>query len=315
MNAFPSPGKTPAPLLGDVASRFVAPAKVNRFLHVTGRDDDGYHRLQTVFQFLDWGDELQITLRDDSEICITGDLSGLSPAENLVGRAAHLLQQECDVRHGATIAISKRIPPGSGLGGGSSDAATTLLVLNRLWQLHCPIEQLCAWGLKLGADVPVFIAGRACLAEGRGERMRPILADEGPLLLFLPPIHSSTAAVFARPEMVRDSAPLAVAERGRGAVELSGALATAIAAARNDCEAAALAASPALAAVARTLRQYAPFVMSGTGSSFYSRLPSRENMRTIAGLVSSVPGQVVTTSVTNLSPLRMQLGGDATAAG
>lgn len=289
--------------LGLNADRYPAPAKINRFLHVLGREG-GYHRLQTVFQFLDWGDALTIRSRTDERIVLSGDLAGIPPEQNLVWKAATALQQKRlqGPLPGADIHIEKVIPPGSGLGGGSSDAATAMVVLNRLWGLGISEKELCDIGLGLGADVPVFIHGRACFAEGRGERMRDVSPDEGPLVLVLPEVFCSTAQVFSRPEMVRDSAAIRFEEWPQ-AVEQG----------RNDCLPAALASQPELAHIAHELGQHARFVMSGTGSSFYLRVPTREKMRTIAGLVSTVSGQVVTTSVTNLSPLHMQLGEDGPA--
>ncbi len=284
--------------------RYPAPAKINRFLHVTGRDAAGYHMLQTVFQFLEWGDALDIRPRDDRRICLAGDLSGLPAEQNLVWRAAHALQETSARAAGADITIHKQIPAGSGLGGGSSDAATVLVALNRLWALNYSEARLCELGLGLGADVPVFIHGRACFAEGRGEKMRDVEPDEGPVCVFLPVVHSSTAAVFSRPEMVRDSAPIAHESWPE-----------AVRSARNDCENAALAESPELRQIAAQLRLHADFRMSGTGSAFFALAPSRKNLRRIAGLVGAVPGRVVTSSVTNLSPLHMKMCAASSATG
>lgn len=276
--------------------KYPAPAKINRFLHVIGRDDSGYHRLQTVFQFIDWGDVIEIAARDDGRIVLRGDLSGLAPEQNLAWRAAQALKKESGTKLGAEIHITKRIPAGSGLGGGSSDAATVLMVLNRQWGLRWEEGRLCRLGLSLGADVPVFIHGRACFAEGRGELMRDVAPPEGPICLFMPDVHCATADVFAHPAMVRDSAPIAY-EKWPEAVK----------SARNDCESAALAMSPDLAGLAVKMRAVAAFHMSGTGSSFFAIAPTRKNLRTIGGLVGSLAGHVELSTVTNLSPLHMQL--------
>ncbi len=284
--------------------RYPAPAKINRFLHVTGRDADGYHALQTVFQFLEWGDVLDIRVRDDRRIQLDGGVSGLATQDNLVWRAAMLLQEYSGRAAGAEIRVHKQIPPGSGLGGGSSDAATTLVVLNHLWELGLGMDELCGLGLRLGADVPVFIHGRACFAEGRGEKMRDVAPDEGAVCVFLPDAHSSTAAVFARPEMKRDRAPIPL-EGWPQAVQD----------AHNDCEAAAEAETPELGKIAAQLRSAAAFHMSGTGAAYFALAPDREKLRTIAGLVGAVPGRVVTSSVTNLSPLYMKLCAASSAAG
>lgn len=290
--------------LDSTQHRYPAPAKINRFLHVTGREPGGYHMLQTVFQFLEWGDVLDIRVRDDRHIQLSGDLSGLPPQENLVWRAANALQQSHSQARGADVVLHKRIPPGSGLGGGSSNAATALVVLNRLWGLGYTEAQLCELGVQLGADVPVFIHGHACFAEGRGEKMRDVSPDESAICVFLPEVHSSTAAVFSRPEMVRDTRVLPLESWPEAVRD-----------ARNDCEAAALAQSPELGEIAAQLRSLADFHMSGTGSAYFALAPSREKLRTIAGLVGAVPGRVVTSSVTNLSPLHMKLCVASSAVG
>jgi len=284
--------------------RYPAPAKINRFLHVTGRGEDGYHRLQTVFQFLEWGDALDIRPRDDRRILLEGGVAGLPEQDNLVWRAATLLQEYSGRAAGAEIAVHKQIPPGSGLGGGSSDAATTLVVLNRLWGLGLSAAVLCDLGLQLGADVPVFIHGHACFAEGRGEKMRNVSPEESGVCVFLPEAHSSTAAVFGRAEMKRDRAPIPLAEWPQ-----------AVRTAHNDCEAAAVAETPQLGKIAAQLRSAADFHMSGTGAAYFALAPDREKLRTIAGLVGAVPGRVVTSSVTNLSPLHMKLCAASSAAG
>lgn len=281
-------------LAEDPTPWYPAPAKINRFLHVLGRDPSGYHQLQTVFQFLDWGDSLQILPRADGQILLQGDLSDLPAEQNLAHRAASLLQQESAVGLGADILLHKQIPPGSGLGGGSSDAATVLHVLNRLWGLDWPTERLAALGLRLGADVPVFLHGRACFAEGRGEKLRDVPVPEGGVCLFLPPVHSSTATVFASEQMRRDAPPIDYADWA-AAVELG----------RNDCEAAALACAPELGPIASALRAQADFRLSGTGSAFYCCVPSRKKAGIIGGLVAAVAGHAIVTTLSNLSPLHM----------
>jgi 4-diphosphocytidyl-2-C-methyl-D-erythritol kinase len=190
------------------AMRWPAPAKINRFLHITGRRPDGYHELQTLFQFLDWGDELEIALRQDGLIQRShGDAAlaaELAVEEDLSLRAARALQSATGCRLGADIAVHKRIPLGAGLGGGSSDAATVLVALNRLWQCDLDAGALAAIGLQLGADVPVFIHGQACWAEGIGERLDPVSPEEQWLLLALPAATVATAAAYAHPALRRD---------------------------------------------------------------------------------------------------------------
>jgi 4-diphosphocytidyl-2-C-methyl-D-erythritol kinase len=174
-----------------------APAKLNLFLHVTGRRRDGYHSLQTVFQFLDFGDELIFAVTRDSDIAQMAPLPGIAPADDLSVTAARLLQSACGVTHGVKITLTKRIPIAAGLGGASSDAATTLMALNRLWNINLNIDALAELALKLGADVPVFVRGRAAWAEGVGESLTPIDLDESWFVVLVPPVKVSTAEIFA----------------------------------------------------------------------------------------------------------------------
>lgn len=277
----------------EAGQRFAAPAKVNRCLHVLGRGADGYHRLQTVFQFLDWGDELEIEVQSEPAVSLVGDLSGVAAPDNLAWRAATLLQRAAGVRRGAHIRLFKRIPPGSGLGGGSSDAATVLCVLNRLWGLHWPLSRLEQLGLELGADVPVFVRGRACVAEGRGEHMQPVELPETPVCVALPAVHCSTAKVFARPEVRRNTARFECSDWPQ-----------AVAQARNDCLPGALALYPQLAALEQRLHDcHNNFTMSGTGSAFFCTMQNREEARTIAGFVKAAGIQAVVTNLSNVSAL------------
>lgn len=174
-----------------------APAKLNLYLHVTGRRPDGYHTLDTLFQFLDIHDLLRFEVTRDVRIARTRDWPGVPAERDLTLRAARLLQESAKVRQGAVVDLDKRLPVGGGLGGGSSDAATTLLVLNSLWGCKLPLDQLAALGLQLGADVPVFIRGFAARAEGVGEVLHPLLPAEGWYLVLAPPVAVSTAQVFA----------------------------------------------------------------------------------------------------------------------
>lgn len=192
------------------AAAWPAPAKLNLFLHITGRRADGYHQLQTVFQFLDMGDELRFVPRADGEIHRHGELAGVPAEQDLCVRAARLLQQEAACKLGADIHLHKRLPMGGGLGGGSSDAATTLLVLNRLWGLDLPLAQLAQLGLQLGADVPVFVHGHAAWAEGVGEQLTPVDLPEPWYLVLAPAVHVSTAELFADPQLTRDAQPLKI---------------------------------------------------------------------------------------------------------
>lgn len=191
-----------------------APAKLNLFLHILGRRPDGYHELQTCFQFLDLCDEISIEVRSDGLIRRTIEIAGLAPDEDLCIRAAKALQAATGSPLGADIGLTKKIPVGGGLGGGSSDAATCLLALNHLWGVHWPKEKLAALGLKLGADVPVFVHGRVAWAEGVGERLTPLYPPMAPIepnyLILKPNVFVSTAAVFQDPELTRNSAPITI---------------------------------------------------------------------------------------------------------
>ncbi len=191
-----------------------APAKLNLFLHVVGRRADGYHLLQTVFRFLDYGDTLRFTPRaeGDSTIVLATPLPGVPPDSHLTVRAARRLQQAAGVPRGVTIALTKRLPMGGGLGGGSSDAATVLLALNRLWDINLPLTELQAIGLELGADVPIFIHGRSAFAEGIGERFADVALPPAWYLVLVPPVAVPTAGIFQSPALCRDTPPLAAAD-------------------------------------------------------------------------------------------------------
>ncbi len=184
---------------------FPAPAKLNLMLRVTGRRADGYHLLQTVFRFIDHGDTVRIALREDGLITRGRPLAGVSEADDLTLRAARALKTRTGCRLGAEIALDKRLPMGGGLGGGSSDAATVLLALNHLWQTGVPRRQLQELALDLGADVPVFVFGRSALAGGIGEQLQPLPLAPAWYLVLVPPVAVPTAAVFADPELKRDS--------------------------------------------------------------------------------------------------------------
>lgn len=186
------------------ASSWPAPAKINLFLHITGRRADGYHLLQTVFQFLDYGDTLTFAMREDGAVNRVAEVAGVPAASDLTVRAARQLQQLSGTSLGVDIGIDKRLPMGGGLGGGSSDAATTLVALNRLWRLGLCEDELAAIGLGLGADVPVFVRGRAAWAEGVGEKLTPLALPEPWFLVIIPPCHVPTAELFAAPELTRN---------------------------------------------------------------------------------------------------------------
>jgi 4-diphosphocytidyl-2-C-methyl-D-erythritol kinase len=190
----------------------LAPAKLNLFLHITGRRADGYHVLQSVFQLLDWGDTLHFTRRDDGRIVRASDIPGVPADSDLVVRAARLLQAHTGTSAGVEIEVEKRLPMGAGLGGGSSDAATTLLALNRLWQLDLPRAELQALGLKLGADVPFFVFGKNAFAEGIGEALQQVELPSRWFLVVTPQAHVPTAEIFSDKGLTRDSAPIKITD-------------------------------------------------------------------------------------------------------
>ncbi len=240
-----------------------APAKLNLFLHVLGRRPDGYHELQTVFQFLDHGDTVGLRLRRDGVVRRAYALPGVDEAEDLVVRAARLLQARAGTSLGVELRLHKRLPMGGGLGGGSSDAASVLLGLNRLWGLDWPLERLAELGLALGADVPVFVLGRAAFAEGVGERLTPVTPPEPWYLVLAPPVHVDTGAVFRDPELTRDTPPIKIRDFPRGAM-------------RNDCQAVVVARHPEVGeALAWLAREAGEARMTGTGACLFAAFESQ----------------------------------------
>tara|TARA_R110000772_G_scaffold14958_8_gene42777 strand:- start:826 stop:1665 length:840 start_codon:yes stop_codon:yes gene_type:complete len=243
-----------------------APAKLNLFLHITGRRADGYHELQTCFQLLDYGDRLEFTLSETPGIELSFDpgtqISTLNPEDNLIVKAAALLQQSAKVPHGAAIHLSKILPMGAGLGGGSSDAATTLLGLNKLWNCGFTEDQLAELGLSLGADVPVFVRGHSGWAEGVGEKLTALSLPERWYLVISPPCQVSTRQIFSHEQLTRNSSTITIP-----AFPFSGT--------RNDCEAVAVALYPEIGSALQWLNGYASARMTGTGSSIFASFDSR----------------------------------------
>lgn len=183
----------------------LSPAKLNLFLHITGRRGDGYHELQTLFQLLDWGDQLSLTTNHSGLITLQSDARGIPADQNLIVRAAKLLHKD---GLGVHITLQKQIPTGAGLGGGSSNAASTLLALNYLWELQLPRTALQSLGAQLGADVPVFVGARTALAEGIGEILTPVELPERWYLVLVPDCNVSTAEIFSHPQLTRNSIPI-----------------------------------------------------------------------------------------------------------
>ncbi len=251
------------------ADSWPAPAKINRFLHVTGRRPDGYHELQTVFQFLDHGDCLRFEPLPDGTIERVGGLPGVAQADDLVVRAAHALQQHTGHRAGVRIILDKRLPAGGGLGGGSSDAATTLVALNHQWRLGLDADDLAGIGLALGADVPVFVRGRAAWAEGVGERLTPLDELDTPWFLVLDPAVSvSTAEIFSDPQLTRNSPPLKIP------AFLSGAGA-------NDLQSVVVRRYPEVANALNWLSKYQSARMTGSGACVFAAFADERSARAV----------------------------------
>jgi 4-diphosphocytidyl-2-C-methyl-D-erythritol kinase len=246
-----------------------APAKLNLMLHILGRRADGYHELQTLFQFLDAGDELGFALRRDGEIRLHTAIEGVPHDSNLIVRAARMLQQHSHCPLGADIWLDKRLPMGGGIGGGSSDAATTLLGLNHLWQLNCSEDLLASLGLSLGADVPVFVRGRAAFAEGVGEKLQPVTLPEPWFLVAIPQVLVSTAEIFSDPELTRDTPPIKV----RSLLEGGG---------RNDCQPVVMKRYPEVRNALILLNKFVPTRLTGTGACVFGSFPNEDDADKVA---------------------------------
>lgn len=243
--------------LGDWQRDWPAPAKINLFLHVVGRRADGYHLLQTVFRFLDFGDVLRFAPRPDGEIVAVHALPGVDPETDLTVRAARLLREASGCRAGAAISLEKRVPMGGGLGGGSSDAATTLMALNRLWNCGLDSAELQVLGLRLGADVPVFIHGRSAFAEGVGERFSDVALAPAWYLVTMPSVAVPTVEIFRAADLRRDTPAIRAADWVAGV-------------GHNDLEPVACRLYPEVAEHLAWLRQRAPARMSGSGACCFA---------------------------------------------
>lgn len=241
---------------------YPAPAKLNLFLHVVGRRPDGYHLLQTLFRFLDFGDSLEIGARRDGDIRLLSPLPGVPEESDLCGRAARLLKAHTGCRLGADIRLVKRLPLGGGLGGGSSDAASVLLALNRLWRLDLPRTELQALGLSLGADVPVFVFGRSAFAQGVGEVLEPWTPAPASYVVLTPPVHVSTPAVFAHPGLTRNTPAVTIAALSEGF-------------GHNDLQSVACALNPVVADYLGWLQERGDARMTGSGACVFAALPDR----------------------------------------
>lgn len=270
-----------------------APAKLNLFLHITGRREDGYHLLQTAFQFIDYCDWLEFQPCADKAITHLSPLPGVPAEQDLVYRAAQLLQQRTACSQGVAIRVHKHLPMGGGLGGGSSDAATTLVALNHLWATGLSTSQLAQLGLELGADVPVFVHGRAAWAEGVGEQLQPLDLAEPWYLVITPSVQISTYEIFTAPELTRDCKPMTISSflGGKG---------------RNVCEPVVRGRYPLVAETLDWLSQFSPARMTGTGSSVFAAFDDKP--RALEAL-AQVPPQwrAVIAKGCNYSPLLASL--------
>ena len=262
-------------------TEFAAPAKLNLMLLVTGRRADGYHLLQTVFRFIDFGDTLRIGVRADGRIVRGTEIPGLAADDDLTVRAARLLQQAAGTALGADIALDKKLPMGGGLGGGSSDAASVLIALNRLWKLDWPRDRLQSLALQLGADVPVFIFGESALATGIGEQFTPLKLPPAWYVVLQPPVAVATARIFQDPDLIRNSIPLTIPPFS-------------FAAGRNDLEAVVCRHYPEVAQHLAWLRQFSNPRMTGSGACVFAEFDNETAARAVAGKLPPTMRGVVT---------------------
>ena len=278
----------------EISRNWPAPAKLNLFLHINGRRSDGYHELQTLFQFVDCCDQLDFRVTDTPELILHSNMSNVvADSDNLILRAAKSLQQSTGYPGGAEIWLDKRLPMGGGLGGGSSDAATTLVALNQLWNTQLSHDELAAIGLKLGADIPVFIHGFAAFAEGVGECLQTVNPAELWYLIIAPDAHVSTAAVFQDPQLPRNTPKLGIDTL------LSQPW-------RNDCQELVVSKYPQVAKALGWLLEYAPSRMTGTGACVFGEFSSQQQaLAALAKLPSDMQGFVA--KGMNISPLIVRL--------
>jgi 4-diphosphocytidyl-2-C-methyl-D-erythritol kinase len=274
-----------------VTITLLSPAKLNLFLHITGRREDGYHDLQTLFQLLDWGDSLSFTANSSGEITLHGMDLDIPVSENLIYRAARLLQ--CGDR-GVNITVQKCIPAGAGLGGGSSNAATTLLALNHLWQLNLAQDELQALGATLGADVPVFVGGRTAWAEGIGEVLTPVDLKQRWYVIITPHCHVSTSQIFSHFQLTRNTSRIKMAAFFEGH-------------SRNDCQGLVRKLYPDVDAGLSWLNRFAESRLTGTGASVFA---SFETQAEAEAVLQQMPEQWtgVAARGLNQSPVIASLG-------
>ena len=256
----------------------LAPAKLNLFLHITGRRANGYHELQTLFQILDVGDTLEFTRTDSGDIRLTPEFVDLDIEDNLIFKAAKLLEPYREKNAGVDIVIDKKLPMGGGLGGGSSNAATTLLALNTLWKCKLSNNELAALGLSLGADVPVFVHGFTALAEGIGEQLTPVQTPENWYVVLCPETHVSTAQIFSNEVLTRDTPKMKIAPALEG---------QALDSFHNDCEPLVTQLYPDIQEAIHWLSKHGPAKLTGTGACCFCRVESETKARQVLNSASS----------------------------
>jgi 4-diphosphocytidyl-2-C-methyl-D-erythritol kinase len=245
-----------------------APAKLNLFLHVVGRRPDGFHLLQTLFRFIDLHDTLNFTLRKDGVLRRSNTVEGVEEERDLCMRAAHLLKSETGCGLGVDIEVKKRIPIGGGLGGGSSDAATTLIALNRLWKLGISRKRLKQFGLSLGADVPVFIFGENAFAEGVGEELQAFPLSEAWYVVLFPPVQVSTAQIFAHPELTRNAVSITMRALSERQIRDDRQL-------HNDLQSVVCKLYPEVASYIAWLDKFGKAMMTGSGACVFAEFAER----------------------------------------
>ncbi|MDD1966008.1 4-(cytidine 5'-diphospho)-2-C-methyl-D-erythritol kinase [Pseudomonas sp. NPDC090203] len=250
-----------------------APAKLNLMLHILGRREDGYHQLETIFQFLDYGDELSFALREDGEVRLQTEIADVPHDSNLIVKAARALKEQSGCTLGVDIWLKKILPMGGGIGGGSSDAATTLLGLNHLWQLGWDENRLAALGLKLGADVPVFVRGHAAFAEGVGEILTPVTPEEPWYVVLVPQVSVSTAEIFSDPLLTRDTPPIKVRPVPKGN-------------SRNDCLPVVARRYPDVRNALNLLGKFTEAKLTGTGSCVFGAFPNKAEADKVSALLT-----------------------------
>jgi len=271
-----------------------SPAKLNLFLHITGQRDNGYHELQTIFQFIDRCDQLTFTSNETGSIRVTPEIPGVPLAQNLIYKAAMLIKEKTGCPLGADITLDKILPMGGGLGGGSSNAATALVGLNRIWQTQLSINELAELGLSLGADVPVFVRGEAAWAEGVGEKLTPMLdLEENWFLVVVPNCHVNTGEVFSQKSLTRDTPTcrISAALRGEG---------------RNDCEEVVTSIYPEVCNSLNLLKKFGSARMTGTGACCFLEFDSKDQANTVLAQLPANTTAFVAKGI-NHSPLHKKL--------